>query len=652
MPNPVPGRVVNTALDTDTRMDRTRNTEVRALLERILAEDTLVRSHRNSTLLRYLVTEKLEGRGGEINGTTIAQDVFGKGVEFDPTTDPSVRVQMGRLRKALDSYYDGPGRNETIRIDIPKGSYEPEFRPVVPEADDALPQGAIGSTGSLLESAPVADQRSDPLPSDGQLVSAKSTPATPVPVEGGKRGGAAPDGPFRPARQFMHGRPRSTLAVVAAASLVLLLAGGLAALTLWGGPSEETEINSYPVVIVRPFENRTGDADNDMLSRGFQRQFAADLQRFQTARVALDEPPPSGTPGMLARADFIVTGAILGTEPQLDMLAYLLDVENAEVLDTERLTLEAGDEYTDTVEAFSRTLSGRFGAARGYLSQAVGSVEEEVIGDDLLDADLMAFRCWTAFNLFTTNRTVEQFGPVRDCLARESAKAPEDGTLLAALAWTLLIGSREAEMIDTRQLDGTHSPAYALELAEQAVAVDPGNDVAHAYLGLIQWFNGYEREALASLRRAVQINPADPQHLADYALFLGFSGQWEKSLELAQTAIDWEIDPPGWYSLPFFYNAILKGDGERAKAVLSGGASRHDPFNAIYQLVAAVMTNDDQAIERWRTRVETLSDENGGDPMSGLRKWVRSPQILRVIEDALTEAGLSLDAARVMGARS
>ena len=648
---------MNATLDTDTQTpDETRDhdvrdADIRALLERILKEDTLQRSRRNSTLLRYLVEEKLEGRGHEINGTTIAQDVFDKGSEFDPTTDPSVRVQMGRLRKVLDTYYDGPGRHETIRIDIPKGSYEPEFTPVVPDADDAPAAGLDRpDEGAVAVAEHSTSGSSDPIPRNDELVLAKSTPATPVPS--GAENEETPAGPFRPARRFMRGRPRSTLAIAAVASIVLLLAGALTAFVVWGGPENEASINSYPVVVVRPFENRTGDPANDMLSRGFQRQFAADLQRFQTARVALDEPPPSGTPGMLARADFIVTGAILETEPRLDMLTYLLDVDNAEVLDTERLTLEAGDEYTDTIEAFSRTLSGRFGAARGYLSQAVGETEDQIVGDDLLDNDLMAFRCWTAFNVFTNNRTAERFEPVRDCLARESAKAPEDGTLLAALAWTLLLGSREAELMDISQLDGTHSPTYALDLAEQAVAVDPGNDVAHVYLGLIQWFNGYEREALSSLRRAVQLNPADPQHRANYALFLGFNGQWETSLEMAQTAIDWELDPPGWYSLPFFYNAILRGDGERARAVLRGGASRHDPFNAIYQLVAAVLAEDDRAVERWKAAVEQFSQEHGNDPMSGLRKWVRSPQILRVIEDALTEAGIMLDAARAMGARS
>jgi len=32
-------------------------------------------------------------------------DVFGKGADFDPATDPLVRVHAGRLRELLSNYY-------------------------------------------------------------------------------------------------------------------------------------------------------------------------------------------------------------------------------------------------------------------------------------------------------------------------------------------------------------------------------------------------------------------------------------------------------------------------------------------------------------------------------------------------------------------
>ena len=627
--------------------------EVRHALDRILKEDSFVRSRRNTDLLRHLVTQKLEGRGESLNGTTIAQDVFEKGSEFDPTTDPSVRVQMGRLRKALETYYDSAGAADAVRINLPKGTYEPSFEPANERERNA--------------DAPAMDARpAAPLPVPAEtaaggaiVVTDDATPAEkhgkrpfeicpPLHVEG-----ETPPGAFRPTRHFMRARPRSTLLIGLVAASVLLSIGAIAHFLIGRDGADsvrEAQLNAYPVVVVTPFENRTDDSANDVLRRGFQRQFAADLQRFRTARVALDEAPPSGAPGMRARADYIVSGSILQTDPALDVLTYLIDVDNAEIVDTERLTLEAGQDYATVIEDFSRTLSGHFGGSGGLISRAVE--REEIAGAvPMQDGDLAAFRCWTAFNNYIERRTVRRFKEVRDCLNRESAKRPEDATLLAALAWTLLSGSSEARLINPPTEAEAHNPAYALELAEKAVAIDPGNDIAHTYLGLIQWFNGFEPEALASMRRATRLNPADPSHRVNYATFLGFNGEWDKALRIAREAIAWELDPPPWFFMVFFHHAVLTEDADRVAELLQEGAARGDPFQPVYQLTGAVMNDNERDIEQWKPRVEKMAEMNQGDPLLGVRRWLRSPALVREYEKHLRSAGVEVPISFAVNAR-
>ena len=50
--------------------------------------------------------------------------------EFDPQVDPIVRVEAGRLRRALEHYYLTAGKNDPVRIEIPKGGYVPTFQTV------------------------------------------------------------------------------------------------------------------------------------------------------------------------------------------------------------------------------------------------------------------------------------------------------------------------------------------------------------------------------------------------------------------------------------------------------------------------------------------------------------------------------------------
>ena len=57
----------------------------------------------------------------------IATKVLKKADDFDPSVDTSVRVYIYKLRKKLDGYYKANGKNDKIRIEIPKGHYGVKF---------------------------------------------------------------------------------------------------------------------------------------------------------------------------------------------------------------------------------------------------------------------------------------------------------------------------------------------------------------------------------------------------------------------------------------------------------------------------------------------------------------------------------------------
>jgi hypothetical protein len=99
-----------------------------AQLEKILRSTAFKTSDSLRELLRFTVYETVEGRGAELKEYLIGAAVLRKASTFDPKADPIVRVQMHRLRERLDRYYDTEGRSDTLRIDIPKGTYAPLFR--------------------------------------------------------------------------------------------------------------------------------------------------------------------------------------------------------------------------------------------------------------------------------------------------------------------------------------------------------------------------------------------------------------------------------------------------------------------------------------------------------------------------------------------
>src|SRR5258708_38365854 len=78
--------------------------------------------------VRYVVEATLRGAGDRIKGYSIAVEALGRAENFDPQTDPIVRVEAMRLRRALGRYYANGGQRDLVLINLPLGSYVPAFR--------------------------------------------------------------------------------------------------------------------------------------------------------------------------------------------------------------------------------------------------------------------------------------------------------------------------------------------------------------------------------------------------------------------------------------------------------------------------------------------------------------------------------------------
>lgn len=116
-----------------SRESRFSDKEIRAQLERMLAHAEFQATDRMRDFLRFVVEQTLDGNSRQLKGFTIAMEVFGRGDDFDAAHDPVVRIQAGRLRRAIERYYLVAGGDDAIVIDIPKGGYVPVFRAREPE---------------------------------------------------------------------------------------------------------------------------------------------------------------------------------------------------------------------------------------------------------------------------------------------------------------------------------------------------------------------------------------------------------------------------------------------------------------------------------------------------------------------------------------
>jgi TolB-like protein len=122
--------------------------DVRRQLDRILASEGFTNADRMTAFLRYVVERSLAGEGDQVKEYVIGIEVFGRDAEYDPRMDSIVRVEARRLRTKLDEYYAGAGSQDTVRIQMRRGSYVPAFEERPPEAQESetAPQAPASSS--------------------------------------------------------------------------------------------------------------------------------------------------------------------------------------------------------------------------------------------------------------------------------------------------------------------------------------------------------------------------------------------------------------------------------------------------------------------------------------------------------------------------
>ena len=112
---------------------------VQQQLSRLCKSDEFSESTRAIEFLQFVVDETLAGRGDRLSQRVLASELYKRGSDFNPSTDPIVRMQAGRVRRALEHYYLTTGKQDAIVITLQKGTYAPTIKTT--QNTDAEPSG-------------------------------------------------------------------------------------------------------------------------------------------------------------------------------------------------------------------------------------------------------------------------------------------------------------------------------------------------------------------------------------------------------------------------------------------------------------------------------------------------------------------------------
>jgi hypothetical protein len=130
--------------------------ELRSHLDEIVNGAAFKGSHRCQAFLKHVVELALHGDPADLRERSIGVALFGRSATYDTADDAIVRVTASDVRKRLLQHYGNTGAHSKFRINLPSGSYVPEFC--------FIPASALGSLDIPVIVRPAPDIELVPHP--------------------------------------------------------------------------------------------------------------------------------------------------------------------------------------------------------------------------------------------------------------------------------------------------------------------------------------------------------------------------------------------------------------------------------------------------------------------------------------------------------
>ncbi len=367
---------------------------------------------------------------------------------------------------------------------------------------------------------------------------------------------------------------RGMLALGAVGALLLIAVGAWQMMPV--GETATRPADTRPVVkglkvAVVPFVNAGGDPEQRYFSEGLTSEIVTDLSRFGELAVMTCRSGPCEGESADARkigqeigARYVLQGRVQATPERIRVSVQLSDGRDGrsvwgDTFTSERTAQDLFELQDELTEEVVKNIAGSYGAiARAELPRARSKPPES------LDSHDCVFRAYD----YLQNHVEETHLAARECLERVVEAEPDYVDGLAWLAYLYVDQFHHRWNEPEGEYD---SRERGLRMAERAVALDDGNQLAHAFLGLAALFSGNAQRGIAEMRRALEINPNNPVALHLLSNYLAYQGEFDTAVPMARRAIELSPHPPEYADMPLFVDHFVHGRYEQALEHSRGG---------------------------------------------------------------------------------
>ena len=285
---------------------------------------------------------------------------------------------------------------------------------------------------------------------------------------------------------------------------------------------------SWPSVVVRPFENLTGDPALNHWAVGLSTDLATEITRYQEIRVLMFGPEGDRKRASDTVARFIVNGNVQKDKTSIKVTVNLVDTKTSMQI--------WGNSYTSDLETaqlisfqeeVAKAIAGKMSCEDGIVSKTL-SIESR----NKHPSDLKTYEAMLRYYEYDQALTPESFLRAMEALTLAADREPECGQV-----WSML--GRLHAVIYTLEFPGYEATSIkkAVGFAEKGVLLNPDNQRGRAILGFVRMLDNEIPAALAEAERALNLNPNSLFILDGIGYLMTLLGEWERGPALIRKAM-------------------------------------------------------------------------------------------------------------------
>ncbi|MGJ8570168.1 MAG: winged helix-turn-helix domain-containing tetratricopeptide repeat protein [Hoeflea sp.] len=298
-----------------------------------------------------------------------------------------------------------------------------------------------------------------------------------------------------------------------------------------------------PVLAVLPFKIASAGLD-EYFCDGLTEDIISNLTHFSELRVIASgssfhfktRDVPLVDIAERLGAEYIVDGSVRREGDRLRVAVQLIEAATGVSIWADRYDRPMGDIFA-VQDAVTHMIAASLGVKlqNTALSRALKKSPSE----------LDAYDCLLHARRYTATLDEAMHAEARDLLEKAIGLDPTYAEAHALLANVYLAEHR---------FDANPRPdpiGRALAMALKATQLDPQSAYAHCWLAIVHFFRKDIGKFEAEAARALDLNPTDPEILAEVGHYLSFMGDFERGIALSRRAQELNPLHPGWYHFSY-----------------------------------------------------------------------------------------------------